>query len=63
MLVCFFFLGLPTLLAMGDFISLLSTSLSCKEHNRKFPHDLQPPVKGLTEGATLNHYTCTIHPL
>ena len=48
---------------MGPSISLLSGSLSFKELNRKFPHDLQPPVKGLTESATLNHYTCTIHPL
>ena len=53
-------LGLPTLLAMGVSIGLVSGSLSCKELNREFSLDLQPPDKGLPESATLNYYTHTI---
>ena len=57
-LCCVF--GLPTLLAMGATIGLVSGSLSCKELNRKFPLDLQPQRKGLPEGSSLNHNTHTI---
>ena len=53
-------LVLPTLLAMGASIGLASGLLSCIELNREFPLDLQPPGKGLPEGATLNHYTNAI---
>ena len=52
--------GLPILIAMGISIGLASGLLSCTELNREFPLDLQPPGKGLPEGATLNYYTKTI---
>ena len=53
-------LGLPTILAMGVSIVLVSGLLSCTELNREFSLDLQPPGNGLPEGATLNHYTHNI---
>ena len=53
-------LGLLTLLAMGADINLVKDLLSCIELNRDFPLDLQPPGKGLTAGASLNHYSPTI---
>ena len=53
-------LGLPTLLAMGADINLAKGLLSCIELNRYFPLDLQPPGKGLPEGASLNHYSPTV---
>ena len=55
-----FVLGLPTLLAMGASIGLVLGLLSNTKLNREFPLDLQPPGKGLSEGATLKHYTHTI---
>ena len=53
-------LVLPTLLATGADINLVKGLLSCIELNRYFPLDLQPPGKGLPEGASLNHYSPTI---
>ena len=53
-------LGLPTLLAMGADIILVKGLLSCIEMNRDVPWDMQPPGKGLPEGASLNHYSFTI---
>ena len=53
-------LGLPTLLAMGANINLVKGLLSCVELNRDFPLDLQPPGKGLPEGASLNQYSPTV---
>ena len=43
-------LGVPTLLARGAYIGLVSGLLSCTELNREFPLDLQPQGKGLPEG-------------
>ena len=53
-------LRLPTLLAMGADINLVKDLLSCIELNRDFPFELQPPGKGLPEGASLNHYFHTV---
>ena len=53
-------LGLPTLLAMGANINLVKGLLSCVELNRDFPLDLQPPGKGLPEGAALTQYSPTV---
>ena len=53
-------LGLPTLLAMGTSTDLVKGLLLCIELNRSFPLDLQPPGKGLPEGASLNHYSHTV---
>ena len=53
-------LGLPTLLAMGADINFVKGLLSCIELNRDFPLELQPPGKGLPEGASLNYYSPTI---
>ena len=53
-------LGLPILLAMGADINLVKDLLSFLELNRSFPLELQPPDKGLPEGASLNHYSPTV---
>ena len=53
-------LGLLTLLAMGAGINLVKGLLSSLELNRSFPLELQPPGKGLPEGASLNHYSPTL---
>ena len=47
-------------LVMGADINLVKGLLSCIELNRDFPLDLQPPGKGLPEGASLDHYSPTI---
>ena len=53
-------LSLPTLLAMGADINLVKGLLLCIELNRDFPLELQPPNKGLPDGASLNHYSPTV---
>ena len=53
-------LGLPILLKMGTDINLIKTLLLCIELNLIFSLELQPPGKGLSEGASLNHHLPTI---
>ena len=53
-------LSLPTLLAMGASIGLVSGLLSYTEFIHELSLDLQPPGKGLPEGDTKDNYTNTI---
>ena len=55
-------LGLPSLLAMGAAIDLVSGLLSRVELNHKFPLELHPSGKGLPCGASFDHYPPTISP-
>ena len=41
-------------------INLVKGLLLCIEFNRDFPLELQPPGKGLPDGASLNHYSPTV---
>ena len=53
-------LGLPILLEMGTDINLIKVLSLCIELHRIFSLELQPPGKGLSEGASLNHHIPTI---
>ena len=53
-------LGLPTLLEMEADINLVKGLLSFIKLIRDFPLELQPPGKGLPEGASFNHHSPTI---
>ena len=55
-------LGSSTLLSIGA-IDLVSGELLCIEINHAFPPDLNPPVKGLPNKATLNNYSSFIPPV
>ena len=55
-------LGLPTLLSMGAIINLLRCTLSCSEINFNFFLILNPPDRGLSDGASLDTSTSFIPP-
>ena len=50
-------LRLPTLLALGEFINLVTGEIICSKTNRTFPLTLDPPNKGLPEGIVLHNST------
>ena len=50
-------LGIPCLLAMGAVVDLVNGHLDCKELNSVFPLQLDPPGKGLPDGASLDSFS------